>query len=67
MTTVRVGGVSRRLPRAKEAEIIATTQRAPTHATQWSCRKPHLIKTFKVSNDPDFIEKLEDVMWRGSI
>ena len=72
------------LPRAKEAEIIATTQRAPTHATQWSCRslakicgvskasvqrvwhahglKPHLIKTFKLSNDSDFIEKLEDVV-----
>ena len=72
------------LARAKEAEIIATTQRAPTHATQWSCRnmaqicgvskasvqrvwhahgfKPHLIKTFKLSNDPDFIEKLEDVV-----
>ena len=26
------------LTRAKEAEILATTQRAPTHATQWSCR-----------------------------
>jgi transposase len=72
------------LTRAKEAEILATTQRAPTHATQWSCRsmatvcgvskasvqrvwhahgfKPHLIKTFKLSNDPDFIEKLEDVV-----
>ncbi len=24
--------------------------------------KPHLIKTFKLSNDPDFIEKLEDVV-----
>jgi transposase len=24
--------------------------------------KPHLIKTFKLSNDPDFIEKLEDVI-----
>ena len=72
------------LTRAKEAEILALTQRAPTHATQWSCRsmaqhcgvskasvqrvwhangfKPHLIKTFKLSNDPDFIEKLEDVV-----
>ena len=70
------------LTRAKEAEIIARTQRVPTHATQWSCRsmaqlcgvskasvqrvwhaygfKPHLIKTFKLSNDPDFIEKLEE-------
>ncbi len=72
------------LARAKEAEIVATTQRTPPHATQWSCRsvakicgvskasvqrvwhangfKPHLIKTFKLSNDPDFIEKLEDVV-----
>jgi transposase len=24
--------------------------------------KPHLIKTFKLSNDPDFVEKLEDVV-----
>src|SRR5258708_39432812 len=24
--------------------------------------KPHLLKTFKLSNDPDFIEKLEDVI-----
>jgi len=23
--------------------------------------KPHLLKTFKLSNDPQFIEKLEDV------
>ena len=72
------------LTRAKEAEILATTQRAPTHATHWSCRsmatvcgvskasvqrvwhahgfKPHLIKTFKLSNDPHFVEKLEDVV-----
>jgi len=24
--------------------------------------KPHLIKTFKVSNDPNFIEKLQDIV-----
>jgi transposase len=24
--------------------------------------KPHLVKTFKLSNDPDFVEKLEDVV-----
>jgi hypothetical protein len=24
--------------------------------------KPHLVKTFKLSNDPDFIEKLADVV-----
>jgi transposase len=24
--------------------------------------KPHLVKTFKLSNDPDFIEKLEDIV-----
>ena len=24
--------------------------------------KPHLLKTFKLSNDPQFIEKLEDVV-----
>jgi len=27
------------LTRAKETEIIATTQRAPTHATLWGCRR----------------------------
>ena len=70
--------------RAKEAEIIAKTQKAPNDATQWSCRsmaeavgvskasvqriwqanglKPHLIRTFKVSNDPHFLEKLDDVV-----
>jgi transposase len=74
------------LARAKEAEIVTTTQRPPTHAPQWSCRsvaklcgvskasvqrvwhakgcKPHLIKTFKLSHDPDFIEKLEAVVGR---
>jgi transposase len=72
------------LARGKEAEIIAATQTAPVHATQWSCRsmaklhgvskasvqriwhanglKPHLVKTFKLSNDPRFIAKLEDVV-----
>jgi len=24
--------------------------------------KPHLVKTFKLSNDPDFVEKLEDIV-----
>jgi transposase len=72
------------LARGKEAGIIAATQTAPEHATQWSCRsmaklhgiskasvqriwqanglKPHLVKTFKLSNDPRFIAKLEDVV-----
>ncbi|MGH6834553.1 MAG: IS630 family transposase, partial [Methylocella sp.] len=72
------------LVRAKEAEVVATTQKPPTHAAQWSCRamakicgiskasvhriwdahglKPHLVKTFKLSNDPHFIAKLEDVV-----
>jgi transposase len=70
--------------RAKEAEIIAKTQKEPAHATQWSCRsmakaggiskasvqriwqanglKPHLVRTFKISNDPHFVKKLEDVV-----
>src|SRR5271169_303267 len=72
------------LVRAKEAEVVAMTQTAPTQATHWSCRrmakicgiskasvqriwranglKPHLVRTFKLSNDPDFIEKLKDVV-----
>jgi len=24
--------------------------------------KPHLVKTFKLSNDPQFVEKLEDIV-----
>ncbi|MDD2677560.1 MAG: IS630 family transposase [Methylacidiphilaceae bacterium] len=72
------------LTRAKEAEIIARTQKAPAQATQWSCGsmaklcgvskasvqrvwhanglKPHLLRTFKPSKDPDFVSKLEDVV-----
>ena len=72
------------VPRAKEAEVIAKTQKPPENATQWSCRgmakasgvstasvqriwqanglKPHLIRTFKLSNDPHFLEKLDDVV-----
>jgi len=72
------------LSRAKEAEVVAKTQAAPSEATQWSCRsmaqicgvskasvqriwhanglKPHLVTTFKLSNDPHFIEKLEAVV-----
>ena len=72
------------LSRAKEAEVVAKTQAAPSEATQWSCRsmakicgiskasvqriwhanglKPHLVTTFKLSNDPHFIKKLEAVV-----
>jgi len=65
------------LARAKEAEIVTRAQSPPPDATQWSCRSAaklsgiskatvqrvwHLDKTFKLSNDPDFIEKLEDVV-----
>ncbi len=30
----------------------------------WSARglKPHLVRSFKVSNDPDFAEKVEDIV-----
>ena len=24
--------------------------------------KPHLVRSFKVSNDPDFVEKVEDIV-----
>ena len=36
-------------------------------AARWHANglKPHLLKTFKLSNDPDFIEKLEDVVGRS--
>ncbi len=26
------------------------------------CLKPHLVKTFKISNDPDFVEKVKDIV-----
>src|SRR5271167_3062313 len=69
------------LVRAKEAEVVAMTQTAPTQATHWSCRrmakicgiskasvqriwranglKPHLLRTSKFSNDPNFLKKLK--------
>ncbi len=58
--------------------IEATTQTAPEDATHWSCRSmarrlgtthsfvgvavAHLIRTFKLSRDPRFEEKLQDVV-----
>jgi hypothetical protein len=59
---------------AKEAEIMTRTQSAPSGQGLWRQQsvgaarlhanrlKPHLRKTFKLSNDPDFIAKLEDVI-----
>lgn len=44
---------------AKAADVGATT----VHRI-WRAHglKPHLIETFKVSRDPKFVEKLEDVV-----
>jgi hypothetical protein len=34
-------------------------------ASAWP--KPHLVKTFKLSRDPNFTEKVEDIASPGSI
>ena len=44
---------------AKATDVGATTVR---RIWQAHGLKPHLIETFKVSRDPEFIEKLEDVV-----
>ena len=44
---------------AKMADVSATTVRRIWRAHGL---KPHLVKTFKVSRDPKFVEKLEDVV-----
>jgi transposase len=56
-----------RKPTIDAAEIVRmTTQTKPEGATHWSTRKlatkPHLVETFKVSRDPRFAEKLEDIV-----
>lgn len=39
-------------------------ERFVTLASQWRANglKPHLIHSFKVSRDPQFVEKLEDIV-----
>jgi hypothetical protein len=44
------------------AERLNTTHNFERHVWKSVGLKPHLIKTFKVSNDPQFAEKLHDVV-----
>lgn len=44
------------------AEAVGTNQRLVCRVLRANGLKPHLIKTFKVSNDPNFEEKLCDVV-----
>ena len=44
------------------AKICGISKASVQRIWQANGLKPHLVKTFKLSNDPDFIEKLEDVV-----
>ena len=45
--------------RAEAVGISAASVRRIWHA---HALKPHLIKTFRISNDPEFTEKLQDIV-----
>jgi len=56
----RIPKISQRKIKAVEATLETT----PPHATHWSTQtnlKPHLVKTFKLSRDKHFVEKLYDI------
>ena len=44
------------------AEICGVSKASVQRIWRANGLKPHLVRTFKLSNDPDFIEKLEDVV-----
>src|SRR5271165_1686990 len=44
------------------AEICSISKASVQRIWRANGLKPHLVRTFKLSNDPDFIEKLEDVV-----
>src|ERR1700676_2405599 len=44
------------------AEVCGISKASVQRVWHANGLKPHLLKTFKLSNDPDFIEKLEDVI-----
>ena len=44
------------------AETCGVSKASVQRIWQANGLKPHLVKTFKLSNDPHFIEKLEDVV-----
>src|SRR6202049_1588311 len=44
------------------AEVCGVSKASVQRVWHANGLKPHLLKTFKLSNDPDFIEKLEDVI-----
>src|SRR6202140_4434397 len=44
------------------AEVCGVSKASVQRVWHANGLKPHLLKTFKLSNDPDFIKKLEDVV-----
>ncbi|PZR89846.1 MAG: hypothetical protein DLM68_05535 [Hyphomicrobiales bacterium] len=44
------------------AKICGISKASVQRIWQANGWKPHLVKTFKLSNDPHFIEKLDDVV-----
>src|ERR1700674_953375 len=46
------------------AEVCGISKASVQRVWHANGSKPHLLKTFKLSNDPDFIEELEDVIGR---
>jgi len=44
------------------AQALGTTRMMVTRVWQANGLKPHLVRTFKVSNDPHFLQKLTDVV-----
>ncbi len=47
---------------SRMAELCGVSKASVQRIWHANGLKPHLLKTFKLSNDPDFIEKLEDVV-----
>lgn len=67
----RLAGIERELPRGAPPVTVdvarlvePTTQSKPETATHWRKNglKLHLVRGFKVSRDPQFVEKLEDIV-----
>ena len=47
---------------SRMAELCGVSKASVQRVWHANGLKPHLLKTFKLSNDPDFIKKLEDVV-----
>jgi GNAT superfamily N-acetyltransferase len=59
----RLAFLSARLAHARRRSVRLDRCASTRCATHWGLRpKPHLTKTFKLSNDPQFIEKVQDIV-----